>query len=267
MAVGVAAVLDRYSVRHDLQAPRVRFGILWFGALLVSLVGGSFGVAALFAVVCSISALQVAGAWRGARAPVNQPLAAIAAGLAPLASWIGNTWSGLALLAFAALAVVLGPARRLDAKALNKGVIATNWTAASATLRSGFFVAFVGTAVVQIHRVDSLMLLFLLAACCVYDSGDYLCGAGYRNRIIGPLAGSFGVLVVTMSMTAIRLDPLSSGQVWAFGFAFAILCPLGQLFGSWILPSSRAAVPGLRRLDTWLLAAPFFWIGLELVGR
>ena len=265
MAVGLAAVLDRYSVRHELQGPRLRFGILWFGALLLSLIGGSFGVAALFAVVCSISALQVAGAWRGARAPVNQPLAAIAAGLAPLASWIGNTWSGLELLAFAALAVVLGAAHRLDAKHLNKGVIATNWTAASATLRSGFFVAFVGTAVVQIHRIDSLLLLFLLAATCVYDSGDYLCGAGYRSRIIGPLAGSFGVLVVTMSMTPI-LD-LSKGKVWMFGIGFAVLCPLGQLFGSWILPSSRAAVPGLRRLDTWLLTAPFFWIGLELVGH
>jgi hypothetical protein len=264
MAFGVTAVLDRYSVRHELQGPRLRFGFLWFVVLLLALVAGTLGVAALFAVVCSVTALQVAGAWKAARVPVNQPLAALAAGLAPLASLLGDFWSGLLFLAFGVLAVVLGSATRVDTKALNKRAIVANWTVASATLRSGFFVALVGTAAVQIHRVDSLMLLFLLAAACVYDSGDYLCGAGYRNRIVGPIAGSLGVLVVTMSMTAIGLDPLTRGEVWIFGIAFAILCPLGQLFGSWILPSSRTSVPGLRRLDSWLLAAPFFWVGIAM---
>lgn len=265
MAFGVVALLDRYSVRHDLQGPRLRFGFLWFAVLLLSLLGGTLGVAVLFSLVGSVTALQVGGAWRAKHSPVNQVLAAVVAGLAPFASYGSNRWSGLLLLAFAVLALVLGTAAGVDPRKVTKDSIVGNWKAAGATLRSGFFVALVGIAVVQIHRVDSLMLLFLLAAACVYDSGDYLCGAGYRNRIVGPVAGSFGVLVVTMSMTAIRLDPLSGAQVWFFGVAFAVLCPLGQLFGSWILPSARTSVPGLRRLDAWLLSAPFFWIGLSLV--
>lgn len=265
MAFGPVAVLDRYAVRHDLQGPRLRFGFVWFVALLVSLLGGTLGVAVLFALIGAITAMQVAGAWKAKRAPVNQMLAAAMAGLAPLAAYLGNRWAGLLMVAFAALALVLGGAAKVNPRSVTKDSIVGNWAAAAATLRSGLFVMVVGVAVVQVHRVDSLMLLFLLASACVYDSGDYLCGAGYRNRIVGPVAGSIGVLVVTMSMTAIRLDPLSSAQVWFFGIAFALLCPLGQLFGSWILPSTRASAPGLRRLDSWLLAAPFFWFGLSLV--
>ena len=267
MASGRLAGLDRYSVRHELHGPRLRFGVIWFGVLLLSLIGGSLGVTALFAVVCSITALQIAGAWKAARAPVNQPIAAAGAALLPLASWVGNTLTGVVVVLMAGLALVMGAMVKIDPKAVTGGAIAKNWTAASATLRSGFFVGLVGAAAVQVHRVDSLMFLFLMSAACVYDTGDYLCGSGYRNRLVGPLAGSFGILVVTMSMTAIRLDPLSTAQVWFFGLSFALLCPLGQLFGSWILPSSRSKVPGLRRLDAWLLAAPFFWAGLGLVSR
>ena len=45
----------------------------------------------------------------------------------------------------------------------------------------------------------------------------------------------------------------------------AIVCPMGQLLGSWILPSARAKAPALRRLDAWLVTAPLFLVCLWII--
>jgi hypothetical protein len=70
-----------------------------------------------------------------------------------------------------------------------------------------------------------------------------------------------------MSMAALNPPPATSdSQVWALGLMLVVACPAGQLIGSWILPSSRVAAPGLRRLDAWLVAAPLFCCGIWLIS-
>jgi hypothetical protein len=68
------------------------------------------------------------------------------------------------------------------------------------------------------------------------------------------------------AMTVIEPPPLEGGEVWSTGALLALLAPLGQLAGSWILPSARASAPALRRLDSWLLAAPAFLVLLWIVA-
>jgi uncharacterized membrane protein YdcZ (DUF606 family) len=91
-----------------------------------------------------------------------------------------------------------------------------------------------------------------------YDAGNFLCSEGVRNRYVGPLAGMAGIGVVTGSMYFAEPEPFTTGQTVLVGILLAVLCPAGQLLGSWLLPRSRSHAPALRRVDSWLLAAPAF---------
>jgi hypothetical protein len=125
-------------------------------------------------------------------------------------------------------------------------------------MAAGWFVGLAGGAVVQVDRIDAVALFFLLGAVSTYDAGDFLCSEGARNRWVGPLAGMLGVGVVTGAMYFAVPAPFTAKQTLAVGAMLAVLCPAGQMFGSWLLPRSRSKAPALRRLDSWLLAAPAF---------
>lgn len=262
----VTSVARAYSVRQPIGGPRVRLGTLWFLLLMGALALGSGAVTLLFTAVSTVAALQVAAAWRARKVPVNQPLAAVGAALVPLGAWWGNRGAATAILLFAVAAVVLGASRAIDRSTLSVDGLRANLPTASATLRSGLFVGLAAGAVVQVHRVDAMALLYLLSVVCVYDSGDYLIGTDSTRRFVGPVAGLLGVAVVVLAMTAINPPPLESDAavVW-LGLVTGLSCPLGQMFGSWTLPSPRAKAPALRRLDAWLVAAPVFLVGLWLV--
>lgn len=262
----VQDVFRHYSVRQPVGGPRLRLGVVWFGALLAALLAGSFAVTALFGLIAGIGALQVAGLWRHRKVAVNQTVAGAGAALMALGAWSSNRAAAFAILATALAALVLGADGRIEKGSLAKERLTSNLPVASATLRSGLFLGLAAAATVQVHRVDPMSFLYLMSVACVYDCGDYLIGSGSRNRLVGPIAGLVGVAVVVIAMTAINPPPLTEdGHVRAVGLAMAIACPLGQMLGSWTLPSPRAKAPGLRRLDSWLLSAPVCLIGLWIV--
>lgn len=260
-------VFRTYSVRQRAGGPRLRLGVVWFAALFAGLLAGSFAVTVLFAAVAGVAGLQVAGTWRARKVKVNQIVAGAGAALIVLAAWHGLRLAGVAIIVVVLAAVLLGTDTRLDATSFGRERLVANLPVASATLRSGLFVGLAAAATVQVHRVDPMSFLYLLSVACVYDCGDHLIGAGSRNRLVGPLAGLVGVVVVVAAMTAINPPPLTDdGHVRWIGLAMGVACPLGQMLGSWVMPSSRAKAPALRRLDSWLLSAPVCLVGLWIVA-
>jgi hypothetical protein len=49
-----------------------------------------------------------------------------------------------------------------------------------------------------------------------------------------------------------------------FGILTALSCPLGQLLASALLPRGAAWAPALRRIDSYLLAAPLWLVLLTI---
>jgi hypothetical protein len=78
----------------------------------------------------------------------------------------------------------------------------------------------------------------------------------------GPVAGILLVLVMTgaLSVDVIQPPPFEGGTIWLFGIIAAILCPVGQIAASAILPRAGAPARALRRLDSYLVAAPVWLV-------
>jgi hypothetical protein len=197
------------------------------------------------------------------RHAANTLLAGVGALAIGLSSYWGNRLLGLVILLYCALAVLFsrgfGPIPK-DANGRPAFDVASGVSEAWITVAAGFVPGLAAAAVVQVNRVDGAALAFLAAVVCTYDAGDHLTSAGYASRLVGPVSGAVGALVVTAVMSLIGPDPLSGAGVWLTGLVLAALCPAGQWFASWLLPSASSRAPGLRRLDTWLLAAPVFWL-------
>lgn len=259
-------VLRKYTVPARAGGPRARLAIIWVIALMAVLLAGSLAVTVLFGAVGSIAGLQIAAAWRRRRVKVNQFVAGAAPALMALGAWSSVRGAAAASLAVALAALALGADGQISKASLSIGSLRGNLPIAAATLRSGWFVGLAVAAVVQVHRVDAMSFLFLASIVCVYDAGDYLVGSGVRNRLVGPIAGFVGVIAVVFAMTAINPPPLLvDSDVRVLGALVGLACPLGQMLGSWLLPSTRTPAPALRRLDSWLIAAPVCLVGLWIV--
>jgi hypothetical protein len=274
----VGGLLERYGVDHDIAGPRVRLAIAWSAAVVVAYVAGTFALGLVFAATAAVGALQAASAARRADRPVNQVLAAVGAASICLAATVNLTVCGLAVIAFA-IASVLFP-ERFDVPGV-RSVPAGDGTdpdrrtrpslrdlagPAADTLGPALFMGLAGAAAVQVDRVDAMAFIFLFAAISTYDAGDFLCGAGSGSLAVGPAAGMLGVVVVTAAMLLAQPPPLEGAEVVVAGLLVTGACPLGQFLASWLLPSTHARAPGLRRLDAWLLSAPAFLVVCWFAG-
>lgn len=259
-------VVARYGVVHDYRGPRMRLGVAWFGAILLAMLAGPVGVDLLFTGAAALAALQVATRWAGRQVAVSPVAAGAIAGACGLAAAVNLRVVGLALVLSVVAAFLLGPDNRPLALPAAGEALRERLPMTSATLRAALGPAGVAVAAVQVHRVDSMAFLFLAAIVSVYDAGDYLIGAGYDNRAAGPLAGTIAAVAMVAAMSILEPPPLAGGEVWTVGLVLAVLAPVGQLAGSWMLPTARASAPALRRIDTWLLAAPVFMVLLWIVA-
>lgn len=263
MAVQLPAAVARYSVRHDHRMAHITLGLVWFAALLLAFPLGTFVLAVVFGSVATLAALQVAQRWQKRRVKVNNLLAGLLVLLSVIASLINVRFGGVVLIVGAVAAVLLG-SDLTKVPNLSGDAAQKNLAIAAATLRSGLAPAIASVAVIAMYRGDAIDFLFLMSAVCVYDAGDFLISYGYRTPLAGPIAGMIGVLFVTISTIQIRPDGFSTGGVITAGIVMALACPAGTFLGSWMLPSARTAAPALRRIDSWLLAAPLFLIATWL---
>ena len=254
---------DRYAVIPDLRGPRIRFGVLWGLVLGVAVVLGGWALAVFLAANAGVAGLQVTGRWHEVGQPANQPLAAAGAVVVVVAAAVNNTVLGIALLAFVAAALVF-PVSFREAPMTDPR---TSATYAWGTLAASLFPALAGAAAVQVGRVDAMALAFLVGAVCTYDAGNFLCHGGPRQRLVGPVAGMLGVLVVTAAMYFAKPPPFDGTEAILVGLLLTVLCPAGQLLGSWLLPRARTPAPALRRLDSWLLSAPAMLVAAWIAQR
>ena len=74
------------------------------------------------------------------------------------------------------------------------------------------------------------------------------------------------VLLVVAVAAIIKAPPFDGALVWAFGVAALVLCPLGQVFASWLLPDATTRAGALRRLDSMLLLAPTWVLAAGIVS-
>lgn len=264
VGAGLLAPARRFLRHHapspDPRGPRIPLGVGWFLLLIVA-VFLRWLLPVVLAATAALAALQTAGRAKEAGRPVQQPLAALgAAGLVGAAS-VSTSLTGLVLLLFAAAALLLPPGRRpwpfdLDASG----------TAAWYTLRSGGPVGVALASVVLVQGIDEAALGFLVIAVCAYDAGDYLISAGEpQGRWMGPLAGVAATMVWTLAMAVFDPPPFSGGEPWVVGVVLSLCAPAGQWFASTLLPRPTTRAAALRRVDSWLFAAPAFLVAVWVV--
>jgi hypothetical protein len=248
-------------VVYDIDGPRVRLGILWFFTELAAAVAGVAGLALLFSVTAGVAGLQTAQALRKAGHRPHRQLAGAGAALLPLAAALTTGLLGLAILGLAGAAVFLGSAtaaanRRIDPLA-----------AAGATIRSSLFAGFAAACVVECARFSLGGAIALLLLAAAYETGDYIIGSGAANPFEGPVAGATTILVITFAITAVGVRPFVFPDSVALGAVAAVLCPIGQLAASAILPANDAPASALRRLDSLLLLAPAWALAVGILVK
>ena len=229
------------AVVYDIEGPRVRLGIAWFVLAVAGLGLGPFGVAAVYGVAAGIAGAQAARAWRRSRRGdrPNEVVAAAAAVALPVAATISTGFLGAAVLAVVGVCVATGGPRH-----------------GTRTLQCALWPGAAAAAVVVSDRFEPWSAAALVLVVSAYEIGDYVVGSGAKNALEGPVAGAAAVLVVQFAVTAVGLPPFELPEGLWFAVAAAVLCPLGQLTASLVLPSARAPASALRRLDSLLLLGP-----------
>lgn len=236
----------RLAVVYDIDAPHVRLGIAWFVLVLVAWAFGTYALALLYAAAAALGGYQAARCWRQRKPNRPDPLLAAGIGaLLPLAAAVSTGALGLAILVAVGLTV------------LRSGVdLRSAIPDAGRTLQCGLWVGGAAAGMVCTHRFEPFAAVALLLAVSAYETGDYLIGSGARNAVEGPAAGAVAVFVVQFAVSAVGLPPFQVDNGLLFAVVAAVLCPLGQLLGSLVLPTAGAPASAVRRLDSLLLLAP-----------
>jgi hypothetical protein len=258
--------VERVLGGEQPAGPRGRLGVLWFVVAVAASALGLWAVAALFAGVAGVAALQTVAAWRRARRPQVQFVAGSTAALLPLAAAFGIALVGaVALLGVVAAVVasVVARAAMPRGRPARPGVLVL----AGITLRCGFFPGVGAAAAVLVARTDMTAFVVLLVLVSGYEVGDYLVGTGAGSRVEGPLAGMVAVMVLTFALSVFQFGPFDSLGAWVFGGLVAVAAPLGGILGAMLVPTAAVVGPGLRRLDAWLVVSPLWaWLLWGYVG-
>ena len=232
--------------------------LAWVGGQAAALWLGSWALAVLFAAVATVAALQSMRAWE--RVGIWSVTAVVAVGppAVVLAGLAGMQWAGVALLAV----VVLAVAGSLVAPRPG-GVL----LGAGSTVRCVIAPAVVGVAVVGLYDLGWAPALMLLALAAGYDLGTHVWGGigvgALAGRVVGMITALVGTLAFSAIHTVFELEPFGpTVTVWVFVGLAATLFPLGPIVASLVLPSADAPAPGLRRLDSLIVAAPVWLIAL-----
>lgn len=237
------------AVVYDIEGPRVRLGIGWFLLAMVGLALGRVGVAGVYGLTAAIAGAQSARAWRKGRRGErpNEAVAAACALALPVAAALSTPLLGVAVLAVAAACVVTG-----------------GLAAGARTLQCAVWPGAAAAGVVVSDRFEPAAAVALVLAVSAYEIGDYLVGSGARNALEGPVAGAAAVLVVGSVSGLVAFGVPDCVLMAALA---AILCPVGQLLGSLVLPSRRAPASALRRLDSLLVLSPVWALLAGLATR
>ena len=90
--------------------------------------------------------------------------------------------------------------------------------------------------------------------------------AGFALPRLLPGAMPAVATAVVFGAAGFEAPPLTEQTTWLVGGLAALACPFGQIIGSFMLPRPDARAPALRRLDSYLLAAPLTLAVFLLLG-
>ena len=208
-------------------------------------------VGVVYAVVAAVAALQITDAWvnRPRSTMLRSTAAACAFGVG-VSAMFGARILGLAILAAIAAAIVVAvvqlPRRRK--------LLAT----VALILQAALPVGIVASSVTLTIHYEIGAAVVLLAVAMAFDVGDFLIGSGAGSTIEGPIAGAIMIALVGSATAIIGAPPFHGALAWAFAAGAIVLCPLGQVLASALLPDARIRCGALRRLDSLLLVAPLW---------
>ncbi|SRR5581483_5410391 len=249
----------RLRVVYDVNGPRVRLGVLWFLLNLAVLTTGRWPFSVLWALTGGVAALQTAKVWRAANQRPDRIVAGAGATAIGIAGAVRTGVVGIAILALVAAALFSA----FSAAAANRRRNPVD--DASFTIRCALFAGFAVACVAVTARFEYGAAVALILVVSAYETGDYLVGSGSSNPYEGPVAGMTAILVVTFAVTALGIKPFEFPRAFLFGGMACVLCPLGQLAASAILPKADAPASALRRIDSILLLAPVWALAVGLV--
>lgn len=254
----------RICVSYDLEGPRVRLGILWFIAVFGSLALGRAAsdfplIGVLFGATAAVSALQITDAWiHQPRSVVLRTTAALIALGVTVSAMFGAKVLGGALIAAIAAALL---------SSLSQATRHRNAAASVAlVLQASLPVGVVGASLVLVTRYEIGAAVILLATALAFDVGDFLVGSGAGTLGEGPIAGAIMIALVGATAAILGAPPFHGALAWAFAGGAIVLCPLGQIVASSLLPDATTRASALRRLDSLLLLAPCWAIAAGIVA-
>lgn len=249
---------NRYLVHYDIDGPRVRLGLAWFVGAVAALALGTVATALYFGLAFAAAASHALRTWRARGAPVDPRVALVTTALTVAAAAVHPRAMGVAVLVLAVAAVALAAK---DAA----GDLGAAFARASLTLQTALPAAVAGGCFVLLAELELWAAISLLLLVSAYETGDFLIGSGSANAFEGPLAGGVAVLVVTLVVAALGFPPFGVGEAFAFGLLVAPGAFAGQILASVMLPHARALAPALRRVDSLLLTAPLWYLGIDVL--
>lgn len=249
---------SRYRIHYDIEGPRVRLGIAWFLGAIVALALGVVAVALYFGLAFSAAASHSLRTWRARGAPVDPRVALLGAAAVIAGAAVHPRAMGVALLVVTA--AIVGLAARAGADDAKDAV-----ARASLALQCTVPVAVAGGCFILLFQLEPWAAIALVLLASAYETGDYLIGSGATNNVEGPVAGGVAVLVVALAVAALGFPPFGLGEAVAFGVIVGPLAFAGQMLASVVLPHARAFAPALRRVDSLLLVAPLWYVGIDLL--
>jgi hypothetical protein len=237
----------RLAVPHRTDGPKVTLGLAWFLGLVAATVWAPL-VGVFVLPASAIAALQTAHAWARS-SPVDRQLAAAAAFLVAAPALTGSLfWLGVGIVVG-----VVAICSYAGAVVAAQGADPIRF--AELMVRSSLPVGIAAGSLLYLavqHRAPFIALVLMVSA---YEAGDFLIGSEAGNDLEGPIAGLVALGLVGFGVWLVPPDPLTSDVVPYFCVLTAVACPLGQVFASGLLPRGSDWAPGLRRLDSYLIAA------------
>ncbi len=251
---------NRLAVPYPTDGPKVTFGVLWFSLLIGGVLLGSYydeaaiaavAVAGVAAPVAGVAGLQAGNAWFPNQS-ATRAWTASAAYLTGIAGFYGP-WGVV-------VGVVLGMLTLLFYLVLYRGHRRTGPQLLDVLFRSAIPVGVAAASLAALGEVGIGAQVSLILLVSAYEAGDFIVGSGSANAFEGPLAGLVALGAVTFLLFLVLPAPFDAASILAFAAVAAVCCPLGQILASALLPRGNAWAPALRRLDSYLLAAPVWLI-------
>ncbi len=258
---------QRFAVPYPTDGPKILLGVGWFVAVAGAGWYGTLPLAIVVAVVAGLAALQVA---RSFRPLVDERISVGFAVVLVFAGLLGALGLGVALVLAVLVAVIIAaglpsPAPVLDGRGRPVSPAESIIHRAELLTRSALPAGLAAGSLVAIERLEFGGFIALVVLISAYEIGDFVIGTGSANAVEGPVAGIVALAVAAAATYVFLPAPFDTNSYPLFAVLAAVAAPLGQIAASAVLPRGAAWAPALRRLDSYLLAAPLWLLLLPRV--